>query len=650
MRVIFILLAFLACPGQAHTVQTINEGNGGTTYHKYKPDSAAATANRRLQQSRSHGQGGDITEDTTGERPQRLKAIKLLLFALSTAKTGPQAQRMFRRNFWHTIDRNDVLEQGVMSEKYHKFKHRKRHKQVILDSALTPTMQHRAMPIESSESSDQASSDSPEEADGRVLTASSVNPLLREMEYAVRGAIPDRAAEIDSIIRANPEGHGFNFNQTTQCNIGNPQALGQKPLSFNREVLSLVSNPTLLAEAEAQGGTLNGLFKADAVRRARSYLDSSAGAGIGAYTNSMGFAFVRQEIADFIGRRDGHPSSPDQIFVTDGASSAVHMAFQALIRPGQNDGVLLPIPQYPLYSALTMLSDGTLSGYYLDESSNWGVTVEELRRALGEARAQGTNVRAIAVINPGNPTGQCLDISVMKDIINFCLEEKLLLLADEVYQENVYASGKHFTSFKKVAVEMGADVELLSFHSASKGFIGECGIRGGYMELHNIDPEVRGMLYKLASITLCSNTHGQLSIGLMVNPPAPGDESYDTYVQERDDILRSLKTRAQKLSAALNKLEGVTCNPAEGAMYVFPQVKLPMSAIAAAEEAGQVPDTFYCLQLLEATGIATVPGSGFKQKDGTFHFRTTFLPSDEEMDLVVERITTFHTNFMKKYR
>jgi len=325
------------------------------------------------------------------------------------------------------------------------------------------------------------------------------------------------------------------------------------------------------------------------------------------------------------------------------------MAFQALIRPNEGDGVLVPIPQYPLYSALTMLSDGTLVGYYLDESANWGVTVEELRRALTEARAQGTNVRAIVVINPGNPTGQCLDTSVMKDIINFCLEEKLVLLADEVYQENVYAQGKHFTSFKKVAVEMGADVELMSFHSASKGFIGECGIRGGYMELYNIDPAVKGMLYKLASITLCSNTHGQLSIGLMVNPPAPGDESYDTYVQERDDILRSLKTRANKLSAALNKLEGVSCNPAEGAMYVFPQVKLPSLAIKAAEEASLVPDTFYCLQLLEATGIATVPGSGFKQKDGTFHFRTTFLPSDEEMELVVERITAFHTDFMQKY-
>jgi alanine transaminase len=479
-----------------------------------------------------------------------------------------------------------------------------------------------------------------------VFTAETMNPLLRDVEYAVRGAIPDRAAAIDALIKQNPTGHGFPFNKTIQCNIGNPQALGQKPLSFNREVLSLISNPNLLEMAEA--GSLDSAFKKDAVRRARAYLTHDP-AGVGAYTNSMGFSIVREEIAAFITRRDGYPSSADEIFVTDGASAGVRMLYQAMVRAGQNDGVLVPIPQYPLYSALTTLVDGKLAGYYLDESSSWGVTVKELRRALTQARGQGTTVRALVVINPGNPTGQCLDIAEMKEIINFCLEEKLVLLADEVYQENVYATGKRFTSFKKVAMDMAADVELISFHSTSKGFIGECGIRGGYFELHNIDPAVKSMLYKLASITLCSNTHGQISTGLMVNPPAPGDESYDAYVSERDEILSSLKRRSIKLAGALNKLDGVTCNPAEGAMYVFPQVRLPTAAVAAAEKASLPPDTFYCLQLLESTGIATVPGTGFKQKDGTFHFRTTFLPSEKVMDMVVEHITQFHAQFMQKY-
>merc|ERR1712072_1295061 len=104
--------------------------------------------------------------------------------------------------------------------------------------------------------------------------------------------------------------------------------------------------------------------------------------------------------------------------------------------------------------------------------------------------------------------------------------------------------------------EAAKDVELVSFHSASKGFIGECGIRGGYLELHNIDREVQAQIYKAASITLCSNTVGQLSIGLMVNPPAVGDESYDSYIVQRDGTIASLRRRAVKLSKALDTLPG----------------------------------------------------------------------------------------------
>merc|ERR1712224_566862 len=142
-------------------------------------------------------------------------------------------------------------------------------------------------------------------------------------------------------------------------------------------------------------------------------------------------------------------------------------------------------------------------------------------------------VRGLVIINPGNPTGQCLDRDAMEEIVTFAVKEGLVLMADEVYQENVYDDKKSFTSFKKVAVEMGIaskGLELVSYHTASKGFIGECGIRGGYFETYNMDPDVKAQLYKLASITLCANTPGQIAIGLMVNPPAAGDESYASYV------------------------------------------------------------------------------------------------------------------------
>ena len=176
-----------------------------------------------------------------------------------------------------------------------------------------------------------------------------------------------------------------------------------------------------------------------------------------------------------------------------------------------------------------------------------------------------------------NVAGQCLSVDAMKEIVSFCAREGLVLLADEVYQENVYTQARGFVSFRKVRPSIQAlsvtvlwlankcmaqvahtmatsgdikeeeaarTVEMISFHSTSKGFIGECGIRGGYFELYNIAPVVKANLYKLASLTLCSNTHGQLSVGLMVQPPKAGSPSFEKYDTEKNAILDSLKRRA----------------------------------------------------------------------------------------------------------
>ena len=123
----------------------------------------------------------------------------------------------------------------------------------------------------------------------------------------------------------------------------------------------------------------------------------------------------------------------------------------------------------------------------------------------------------------------------------------------------------------------------------------------------------------------------------------------DSLIQKAG-IIASLRRRAHIMTDGFNSLEGVTCNFTEGAMYSFPQLHLPAKAIAAAKAAGKAPDVFYCLKLVEATGISTVPGSGFGQKEGTFHLRTTILPSEEKMKDVVQRLQTFHKKFMDEYR
>ena len=172
-----------------------------------------------------------------------------------------------------------------------------------------------------------------------------------------------------------------------------------------------------------------------------------------------------------------------------------------------------------------------------DEENNWDMNVDELALRLEANRERGTNVRALAVINPGNPTGQVLTEESMRDIIRFCDQEGLVLLADEVYQSNIYTEERPFHSFKKVLMSMPEhrdSLELASFHSLSKGVLGECGRRGGYMELINFDKGVRDQILKRSSINLCSNVAAQVMVGLMCRPPQAGDESYPLYAHETE--------------------------------------------------------------------------------------------------------------------
>ncbi|GBN30880.1 Alanine aminotransferase 2-like [Araneus ventricosus] len=192
-----------------------------------------------------------------------------------------------------------------------------------------------------------------------------------------------------------------------------------------------------------------------------------------------------------------------------------------------------------------------------------------------------------------------------------------------VYQDNVYAPDMQFHSFKKVLMEMGEPykkMELVSLMSASKGYMGESGVRGGYAEIVNFCPDVKKMLFKFASATSCPNVLGQATMYCIVNPPQEGEPSYDLFIKEKTAILQSLKMRALLVEETFNGMKGIKCNAVAGAMYAFPRLTLPEKAIEKAKSLGQAPDFFYAMQLLESTGIFVVPGSGFGQVPGTFHF------------------------------
>lgn len=469
-----------------------------------------------------------------------------------------------------------------------------------------------------------------------------VNQNILEMEYAVRGPIPQRAAEL-----------GKQGMKIIPCHIGNPQALGQTPLTYVRQVLSLVEDSSKIARERQlknlfEESPLSELQEADFIPEdvlsVSENILSNMKAGLGAYTESKGEGFIRAAVAEFIDKRDqveksgGLRSDPEKVFLTGGASLGVKFVIDLLIAQS-NDGIMIPIPQYPLYSASIRKAGGVQVNYYPNEENGWAFERDLLEESLKQARANDVNVKGIVVINPGNPTGAVLSEKSVKDVIDFARENQIAIIADEVYQENVYAG--EFISFAKA---LGTDsVPLFSLHSVSKGFYGECGHRGGYLEVRN-PPKIQGsqvdvvdVLTKQASVSLCSNTPGQVLTYLMVSPPEEGSQSHQHFIHERQNILADLKEKATIIKEAFTHMNGVECYGEIGAMYLFPRLnKLP---------AGKT-DFDYCKALLEKTGLCTVNGSGFGQKEGTNHLRIAFLPPKELLSQVLPEWIKFHNAYV----
>ncbi|KAJ0178034.1 hypothetical protein K1T71_005857 [Dendrolimus kikuchii] len=424
----------------------------------------------------------------------------------------------------------------------------------------------------------------------KAVTVENINPNILKLEYAVRGPLVIRATEIEKELEKTR---------------GGSHPVGQMPYHL----------ATLFCPEEIKFRT-------------------RLGNSVGSYTQSHGIELIRRHIAEYIERRDGYKANWEDICISSGASNAIKNCLQLFC----NDLNGKPSEFFKSDQRFLRLAR-------LNKQTNKLFSSIESRKHC--------NTRAIVIINPGNPTGQVLTRENIEGIIRFAHKHKLFIFADEVYQDNVYAEGSKFFSFKKVLTEMGApyvkEVELASFMTVSKGYMGECGLRGGWMELVNMDPGVQANMYKCISAMLCPTTLGQTAVDCVARPPLPGEPSYDLWLKEKTAVLASLKKRAKLIADTFNKMEGFHCNVVQGAMYAFPRFELPPKAIAAAQKEGKTPDTFYAFKLLEETGICVVPGSGFGQRPGTYHFRTTILPQPELLQEMLDIFQKFHAKFTKEF-
>ncbi|KAG9511272.1 Alanine aminotransferase 2 [Fragariocoptes setiger] len=473
-----------------------------------------------------------------------------------------------------------------------------------------------------------------------ILNPTNINQNVRNLEYAVRGPLVTRALELAKELNNGAEKP---FKSVIRANIGDCHAMQQKPLTFFRQIISCATYPSMLDNPD---------IPEDVKERVNSLLDACGGRSVGAYSESCGLEIVRRHCADYIKQRDKLDQDVDwqNIFLTTGASEVVKVTM-SLVNQSSNGkpvGVMIPIPQYPLYSATLCELGMHQVNYYLNEQENWSLNVEELERAYGEAEDQ-CEIKVIVVINPGNPTGAVLSKRNIIEVVEFAQRHNIMILADEVYQHNIWAEGASFTSFRSAMAEINAKLELVSMMSASKGYMGECGLRGGYGELYNFPLDVRAILYKLLSARLCCSVLGQITMSCVVKPPKIGDPSYEKYEAETKQVLSNLKSKAKLVADTFNSIEGMQCNEVAGAMYAFPRLSLPKKAIDEALAKNQQPDFFYAWQLLESTGVCIVPGSGFGQAPNTYHFRTTILPPPDVFQDMMNRMKSFHQQFLARY-
>ena len=339
------------------------------------------------------------------------------------------------------------------------------------------------------------------------------------------------------------------------------------------------------------------------------------------YSDSKGLFAARKAIMHYSQQKGIKGVTIEDIFIGNGASELIVMAMQGLLNTG--DEVLVPAPDYPLWTAAVTLAGGTPRHYVCDEANEWMPDLADMRAKITP------NTRAIVIINPNNPTGGLYSDELLRDIIQLAREHNLIIFADEIYDKVLYDGVTH-TSI----ASMADDVLFATLNGLSKNYRA-CGYRAGWMIISGAKKSAQDYLDGLnilASMRLCSNVPGQYAIQTALG----GYQSIDDLVAPGGRLAKQ-RDLAHKL---LTAIPGVTCVKPKAALYLFPKLDPVMYPIA--------DDQKFILELLETEKVLVVQGSGFNWKSPD-HFRVVFLPNTDDLEEAIGRIARFLESYRKRH-
>jgi alanine-synthesizing transaminase len=396
---------------------------------------------------------------------------------------------------------------------------------------------------------------------------------LSNVCYDIRGPIMDRARQMEE------EGH-----KIIKLNIGNLAVFG-----FD-------------APEEIQQ---------DMIRN----LPTSAG-----YSDSKGIFGARKAVMHETQKQGIKGVTLDDIYLGNGASELIVMATNGLLNNG--DELLLPAPDYPLWTAAVSLSGGTPVHYLCDEANGWMPDIEDIRAKITK------HTKGIVVINPNNPTGALYSDELLLQIVELARKHGLIIFADEVYDKVLYDDVKHTP-----IASLSEDVLTLTFNSLSKSYR-SCGYRAGWMVVSGDKKPAADYiegLNMLSNMRLCANVPGQWAIQTALG----GYQSINDLVGE-GGRLRKQRDLAYELITAI---PGVTCVKPQAALYMFPRLDPKVYPIQ--------DDQQFFLELLQETKVMLVQGTGFNWKT-TDHFRIVFLPHEDDLREAISRIAKFLENYRNR--